>query len=253
MSPMSPSSMCLLILWGLLIAVVSAGPGQKKVPGRNYTIPTKPVPPAFIPPGPSIPPGPGTLPPIQLLMHHQDGWLNEDSWEEKSVIELKDMPAPDHFADMAVNALGPYPAKYNLIDVTPSCYATKGLCEYAAPGMPARVHPNAEERFAFLAINAVRLFPQEYIKSAYGRSMVSFSLSCPFVLISPALQYGTYGPNTTFYTGQANCGKPADLPYYWMSEAGNHTNRNPCRSCRYEAYNLTQTFLAIRWPHITII
>jgi len=206
LSPMSPSSMCLLILWGLLIAVVSAGAGQKKVPGRNYTIPTKPVPPGpgtlpFIPRRPSIPPGSGTLPPIQLLT--QDGWLNEDSWEEKSVSELKDMPAPDHFADMAVNALGPYPATYNLIDVTPSCYATKGLCEYAAPGMPARVHPNAEERFAFLAINTVRLFPQEYIKSAYGRSM-----------------YGTSGPDTTFYTGQANCGKPADLPYYWMSEAG---------------------------------
>eukprot|EP01084_Bolivina_argentea_P264396 447853_1 len=86
---------------------------------------------------------------------------------------------------------------FNLIHTVPLCY-TENICiEYGEPGTETSAHPNSEERVQFLFRNIARLYPQQYIKSKYGKYTL-----------------GTFGSSTEFDSDPL-CGQPVPYPLYY--------------------------------------
>ena len=94
-----------------------------------------------------------------------------------------------------------HPRFYNLIDVTPNCFAM-GLCaEYGEWGKSiASVHPSSEERALLVLRNIARLFPSEYRASKYG-----------------AYEWGYKGSATWEWDSNGFCALAAASPVYSYS------------------------------------
>lgn len=64
------------------------------------------------------------------------------------------------------------------------------------------IYPNSEERAQLTFINIARLFPQDFVKSKYGK-----------------YEYGTQGPQTVFYDDGGTCGVAAEKPLWHWPDA----------------------------------
>lgn len=92
-------------------------------------------------------------------------------------------------------------AEYNLIYMDPTCHS-HGICPQLQPNTLSSIYPNAEERTQMTFINTARLFPQQFVKSKYGRH-----------------KFGVHGTQTVFHDDGNFCGKASETPMWLWPDA----------------------------------